>query len=195
MITLYLIRHATYSNPRGILPGRLPVELSAEGIEEAKRLRKYFVDKTIERIYSSAVLRCKQTAEIISSGKIPLEYDQRLLETHSAYQGYWVDDVRFFYGVRNELGGESYQDVQNRLAEFYRMTHFENGKKYIICSHGDPLYFLYKYLTQQQLQPEHNTSEKVTSPRDYPQMGSILPLIIEAGKVKMAELITQEFLT
>lgn len=92
MTKLYLVRHCQYANPKGILPGRLPVELSEEGLREAVRLRLFFKDKHINKIYSSAVRRCQQTSEQISSGAIPIEYDQRLLETFSAYQGFWVED-------------------------------------------------------------------------------------------------------
>ena len=67
---IYLLRHCEYVNPNNIMPGRLPVELSEEGLNQAKRLRKYFMDKDIGMIYSSAVRRCKQTAEIEWQGKL-----------------------------------------------------------------------------------------------------------------------------
>lgn len=102
MNSIYLLRHCAYSNPLNILPGRLPVELSQEGRENALRLKEYFADKNIKQIYSSAVKRCKQTAEIIADHNIPLTFDQRLLETFSAYQGYWESNANntwdhFFY--------------------------------------------------------------------------------------------------
>ena len=89
MWAIYLLRHCEYEAIPPILPGRLPVQLSLRGIERAKRLSRFFKSKNIKKLYSSAVLRCKQTAEIISDGIIPVTYDKDLLETLSAYQGYW----------------------------------------------------------------------------------------------------------
>ena len=90
--TIYLVRHCEYENPRGILPGRLPLELSSTGLKQAHAMKEFFLDKQIELIYSSAVVRCKQTSQIISDNKIPINYDKRLLEIFSAYQGYWDPD-------------------------------------------------------------------------------------------------------
>jgi broad specificity phosphatase PhoE len=92
MPKMYLLRHCDYDNPRTILPGRLPVELSEQGKRRAQELQQFFADKEIAAIYSSAVLRCRQTVEIIADKKIPIFYDARLLETLSAYQGYWGEN-------------------------------------------------------------------------------------------------------
>ena len=128
---LYLVRHCSYDKSRKILPGRLPVPLSKQGKNEAQNLRRYFSDKKIVRIYTSAVLRCQQTAKIMGGGKIPVTYDQRLLECFSAYQGYWKVEWRHFFIHRHELGGENHQDVQNRMIDFFKKTKFNNDKSYI----------------------------------------------------------------
>src|SRR3989344_1533402 len=139
MITFYLVRHASYTEKHNLLPGRLPVELSEEGIKEAEKLQNYFEGKIIEKIYSSEVLRCKQTSEIISNGKIPIEYDKRLLEALGAYQGFWDPDAwDQFWGNRHKLGGESRKNVSDRAIDFFKNTNFEEGKNYIISSHMDP---------------------------------------------------------
>jgi broad specificity phosphatase PhoE len=161
MTTIYLVRHAKYANPTKILPGRLPVILSEDGVAQAHILHQYFADKNIAQIYSSPVLRCKQTAEIIAGSIIPIEYDVRLAETLCANQGAnEVDNWRKqLYGDALELGGESQIDVQNRMAEFWKTADFQDGKSYIICSHGDPLLFLYQYLTDQDLNNDLNINE------------------------------------
>lgn len=155
MPSIYLLRHCQYANPRNILPGRLPVELSEEGIQRAEELRTEFADKNITKIYSSAVLRCKQTAEIIADGKIPIIYDQRLLETHSAYQGFWVEDAdtdwNDFFCHRDELGGENLSDICARMADFWETVIKNTAENCIICSHGDPLMTLQHYLSDKPL--------------------------------------------
>lgn len=151
---IYLLRHCEYDNPRHILPGRLPVELSEIGGKQAEKLRDFFAEKNIIKIFSSPVLRCKQTAEIIANGKIPIEFDRHLAEVITAYQGYWVENYDLYYTMREALGGELNIDVQNRIVDFWKNTKFESGKNYLICSHGDPLYFLYQYLNKIPLEKE-----------------------------------------
>lgn len=151
MKKIYLLRHCEYSNPRNILVGRLPVELSQDGIEKAEKLADYFVDKKIEKIYSSAVRRCQQTSEIVSKGNIPIEFDQRLLEVLSAYQGFWPSengemDWSHFYRHRQELGGESWEDISNRVLNFFNEVVLKEEGNIIICSHGDPLFVLFLQL-------------------------------------------------
>ncbi len=154
MKAIYLVRHCDYSNPRNILVGRLPVELSPTGLKHAERLANYFSDKKIETIYSSAVKRCQQTSEIISNKTIPIRNDQRLLETFSAYQGYWggfnkttqeLDWTKFF-DHREVLGGESAHDIQARVVSFFTEILTQPAETILICSHGDPLYLLYLHL-------------------------------------------------
>lgn len=174
MTKTYLVRHASYTEKYNLLPGRLPVELSETGVKEVERLRDYFKDKQIEKIYSSAVIRCKQTAEIISDGKIPVEYDQRLLEALSAYQGYWDPHAwDQFWGYRHQLGGENDSDVKNRALDFFENTSFEEDKNYIICSHGDPLYYIYQKISGVPDLPEIELGDKVVNPPDYQEKASV----------------------
>jgi broad specificity phosphatase PhoE len=149
MITIYLVRHGEYSNPKNILPGRLPVELSNEGCRQITRVRDYLADKQIARIFSSPVRRCEQSAEIMGGGSVEIIYDLRLAETLTVaqgedFKGQWVEP---FYGRVDKLGGESMLDVQARMVDFWKSLDFESGQNYAICSHGDPLHLLYRYLT------------------------------------------------
>jgi broad specificity phosphatase PhoE len=155
------------------LPGRLPVELTENGKKQSKKLCDYFADKNIFTIYSSEVLRCKQTAEIISGGKIPVVFDKRLLEVLNAYQGFWNTNSKFAYSMRKILGGESNQEVQNRMTDFWNNVGFEKDKNYIICSHGDPILFLKFYLDKTPLTKE---MENGIFPEPYLPMGGILIL-------------------
>lgn len=92
MRSIYLVRHGDYANPRNIMLGRLPVELSESGWKQAENIAKFLADKNIGTIYSSAVVRCRQTIEPLARQvNLPIVYDIRLVETLSAYQGYWFD--------------------------------------------------------------------------------------------------------
>lgn len=174
MQTIYLVRHGAYENPRNILHGRLPVELSEEGTKQANKLKEYFKYKDISKIYSSAVLRCKRTSEIISDNKIPIIHDKRILEVLSAYQGYWEIDWTQFFSHMDELGGESYKDVQKRMIDFWNEIYKKEPGNFIICSHGDPLYLLMHYLINKPIPKE---SEPQSALPDYPKQGSAIEVI------------------
>lgn len=190
MTTVYLVRHCAQDNPRHILPGRLPTELSEEGKRQALQLRDWFLNKQIEIMYSSAVLRCKQTAEIIANGKIPIQYDRRLLETFSSYQGYWIEDWKHFFSHIDELGGESNEDIQRRIVDFFQSIEFSDKKNCLICSHGDPLYFLYQHLTKQPLLSQST----IDVSDDYQPTGSIRPVYVDKRNIIVDPIITQEML-
>jgi broad specificity phosphatase PhoE len=171
MSTIFLVRHTKYNNPNKIVPGRLPLKLSKEGVEQANVLHNYFVNKNIAQIYSSPILRCKQTSEIIAGGSIPLKFDIRIAETLSANQGNkevgnWRKE---FYCNVSTLGGESPEDVQKRMIDFWMTANFQPNKNYIICSHGDPLFFLYQFLKKQPLHSDLN----INSPENYQSKGSV----------------------
>ncbi len=184
MNSIYLLRHCAYSNPLNILPGRLPVELSQEGKENALYLKEYFADKNIKHIYASAVLRCKQTAEIIADHTIPLTFDQRLLETFSAYQGYWEGNTDntwdHFFIHRNELGGESFIDIKTRMASFWDEITANLHDNIIICSHGDQLQILFSYIHGQPLVAEDESEENIPGWLDR---GEFIEIIWDKNKI------------
>lgn len=189
-MTIFLIRHAEYDNSRHILPGRLPVELNEEGKEQAKKMAQFFAAKKIEKIFSSEVLRCKQTSEIISNGKIPIVYDRRLLEVLFAYQGYWTTDTSYAYWMRDALGGELNKNVQDRMIDFWENIGFEENKNYMVCSHGDPIYYLYQYLNHEKLAPEIPLGKNIIVPKIYLPMAGIWPVDKKDGEWKVGKIIT-----
>lgn len=148
---VYLVRHGAFDASTTIFPGRLPVPLSEEGRKQAQKMAIFFADKNIVTIYSSAVLRCKETVDIIGGGKIPVVYDARLLEVQHANQGYWgtgPEDQYLVYSQRHVLGGEGYADVQSRMLSFFREVILPAKGNVVICSHGDPLHLLYMSLAK-----------------------------------------------
>ncbi len=192
MKTIYLVRHAQYENPRKILVGRLPVPLSEEGIKEAEKLTDFFSDKKIEKIYSSPVVRCKQTSEIIAQSNIQIKEDIRIAETLSAYQGYWEYDWAHFYEMIDIMGGENPQDIQDRMIDFWEDIRDQEKSNIIICSHGDPLYVLYAYLTKL---PTPNIQEIYNIPDgEYQPKASIRPVIYDKGKVSVSPMVEIESL-
>ncbi len=191
MKTLYLVRHAEYDNSRNIIPGRLPVPLSQKGIVQSQKLAKYFFDKNITSIYSSAVKRCRQTSQIIAKNAgFDIKYDPRLLETLSAYQGYWGENKHktgfHFFSHIHQLGGESFSQIQKRVVSFYKEIIEKEPHTCIICSHGDPLYLLYNYLKTEKMN-QHSLS--TSTPPDYQPKASIRPIIIDQSSIEIKQII------
>ncbi len=70
---------------------------------------------------------------------------------------------------------------------------FEKGKNYIVCSHGDPIYFLVQYLRGEKLRSEFNFGEDIMDdPPDYSPKGSFYVIEKEIKKWKVDNLIKQE---
>lgn len=191
MTTIYLVRHTNYENPDNICAGRLPFPLSELGREEALNLQKYFANKQIEKIYSSAVERCKETAMIIANQQIEIDYDSRLLETLSAGQGRPGNNGQNYFGHRLSLGGESNKTIQERMVDFFEHTAWQEGRNYIICSHGDPLYFLYQYLKNEPLITDIEIGQPIPKYPNYQEKGSVLPITMENGQWNVGKVINQ----
>lgn len=183
---IFLVRHADYEKTSGALKGRLPVKLSPLGTRQAQKLQEFFSQQKIDKIYSSAVERCKQTSQIISNNKIPLEFDKRLLEALVAYQGYmdgsWAEHA---YSHQEELGGETISDVQQRMVNFYHHLIKQDLKQVIVCSHGDPLQFLYLYLSKKQLTNDYSQIGALTT--DYQTKASVRLVEVLDGKIVKIE--------
>ncbi len=181
MKLVHFVRHAEYENPLGVLPGRLPMPLSEHGRTQADKLKQYFASRKIDRIYSSAVLRCRQTSQIIANGKIPIQFDPRLLETFSAYQGFkplaegeWQE-----YAHVDELGGETLSDQQARMVSFFEELKSKNFQEVIVCSHGDPLYTLFLHIKNHPLPANH--AELMNQPGfEYQNKATVRTLRIDA---------------
>src|SRR5947207_15631849 len=88
-MNLYLTRHGKVHNPNHILYGRLPrFGLSEQGKKEAQELCLSFKNKNISALYTSPLLRARQTAEIIGNelGLKP-SINKNLIETDMLLQG------------------------------------------------------------------------------------------------------------
>lgn len=146
--TLYLVRHGEYENPDYLFPGRSVTgyPLSQLGREQVKRLANYFVDKTIVALYSSPILRCKQTAEILfETLRTPVVYDDRLMEVRTMGEGISMnrfdENPTLSYAPHyHAMGAESMEEVAERMYGFIeekRKAH--EGKEVLIVTHGDPM--------------------------------------------------------
>ena len=146
MRKIYLVRHArpdTGPDGRLVCLGRTDVPLSGEGIMQARQLAAFFKDKKPAAVYTSTLLRCKQTAEILVEGLRHTQPAVRPVEDFCEVDsGLW--DGMEFERIREEYpeeyearskapgrfvipGGESLEMAGERfMSAFMRMNHRGN---------------------------------------------------------------------
>ncbi|MDQ6984831.1 MAG: histidine phosphatase family protein [Candidatus Dojkabacteria bacterium] len=157
MTTIFLQRHGIYSNPRNIMPLRMPdISLAIQGIKQIKELCPFYKELEISAIYASPINRILETVDILQYGiwedeernekKVDVSLD--LIEPYSPLQGLRIDE---YYKLNNgttmyvseehiAAGGETLDSVYTRMNKFISSKLKEHkNESFIICSHGDPM--------------------------------------------------------
>lgn len=179
---IYLIRHPAYHNPDNIYAFHLPVYLSQEGREHAHRIHNWFSEKGKDNlpIYTSPIVRCVQTAEIIASEKQFVATDKRLIETYCpALEGKKESTDGGWKIEEDHPSRESRESVFKRVLSIFEEKK-NKAEECILVSHGDPTTILYYHLTNQQL-PEYLWSPE--SRGKSVRKGDIVAIEIENGEV------------
>lgn len=151
--------------------------LLEQGIKQAQLAGETLKGKNIDLIFSSDILRTRQTvkivAELISYDLEKIVYDKRLRDINWGIFGgkskekawaYYNNDMmkKFELGVPQ---GESWNQCRERMVEVLKEIedNFEN-KNVLIVSHGDPLWLLEGYMrgkSNEELILEENKKESI----------------------------------
>jgi len=153
---IYSLRHGiTQLNKQGILNGQINEPLAPEGAQQAK-VAISLIPKSVTHIYSSSMLRARQTTEIINSklhrsvswhkelGEINMgllagkswEQMKDGLELKKKHRA-----IQFDY---HPQGGESAEDVKNRVRAFLKKINGKHGDfQTLIVTHGGIIRLLY----------------------------------------------------
>ena len=149
---LYFVRHGeSEANIQHVISNReSPFELTELGRKQANTLAQNLKNIPITAIYSSPVLRARETAEILSRSlhlpyqvtKALREYDCGILEEKSD-EGAWdlhreiADDWALNQNyLRKPEGGESFLDIQNRFLPFIETLKHGNDQHILLIGHG-----------------------------------------------------------
>ena len=158
--TYYFLRHGeSKKNKLGIVsswPEKKPMPLTAKGISDIKKVAKVLEKENIDLIFTSDLLRARQTAEIVGKevGVKPV-LEKRIRENDMGIMnGKSIDELGKVWGKEGETPTEHYlrrfdgapskaetwKAVQKRLWNFVQeMEKKYTGKNILIVSHELPM--------------------------------------------------------
>jgi probable phosphoglycerate mutase len=155
------VRHAEVRNPRGVVYGRLPrFGLSARGRAQAARVAEWLADEPLRGIYTSPLLRARQTTEVIARHHpgVPVRRSSLLLEIRTSWQGTPNKDVpkgTSFYVDRRHEKDEVVADVLARMQRLVRWLLRRHPGETVVCvSHADPIAILTLWSGGHEVTPE-----------------------------------------
>jgi broad specificity phosphatase PhoE len=172
---VYFVRHGvTEWNRQRRFQGQLDVPLSEEGVKQADLVANWLADQQqhFTSIYSSDLLRARQTAELIGKrlGLTPV-LSVALREINvGEWQGLLYDEVNERYPGKIEEwyrtidrftlpGGESIPLVQARIFAFFeQLLEQHRGEAIIVVSHGMSLAALLAAIHEWDLVETYSTS-------------------------------------
>jgi len=140
------VRHAEVHNPRNVVYGRLPrFRLSARGREQAALIADCLADEPVAAVYTSPLLRARQTAETIAAQHpgVPLRRSALLAEIRTGWQGTPNKEVpkgTSFYVDRKHPDDEIVEDVLARQQRLLRLLLRRHRDQTVVCvGHADPI--------------------------------------------------------
>ncbi len=144
MSKIYIVRHGkTDWNVKELLQGTTDIELSEEGIEQAKELAGKLDLSKIDICFCSPLKRARQTADILVGNKVKIIYDSMIVERgFGDYEGKSINfdliEKQWNYKLNdNSHNIESLQDCLLRAKKFLDKIKREYpNKNILIISHG-----------------------------------------------------------
>jgi broad specificity phosphatase PhoE len=150
--TILLVRHGeTDWNRERRFQGQADIPLNETGREQARRLAETFGGEPFSAVYTSPLLRARETAEIIALPRgLPVEPEEALLEIDvGSWAGLTTADVeaRFAEGYRvwkewrsGWENGESYDELGRRVvAGLVRIAAEHPDGTVLAVTHGGPI--------------------------------------------------------
>ncbi|MBL4650549.1 MAG: histidine phosphatase family protein [Aureispira sp.] len=174
---IYIYRHGqTLYNTKGIVQGRgVDSSLNETGMAQSQAFFEAYKTIPFDRLITSTLKRTKETAQLFEALEIPTERRSDLDEIgwgewegkkadkpmHDAYLGLlkaWADGD----SEKSLVGGDSAQEMGNRLGIFVAYLKTLNDQKVLVCTHGGCLAYLMAILQGQPLSAmpqykHHNT--------------------------------------
>lgn len=143
---ILLIRHGEVANPEEVVYGRLPgFPLNEEGRRQIRAVAARLAEEPLEAIYTSPMLRARQTAEILARRHpgAPLVESDLLAEVRTSWEGEPLSRVPppfNYYEPPRHPDDEAPEQLLERMRRFTEeVRHRHPGGTVAAVSHGDPL--------------------------------------------------------
>lgn len=138
----YFVHGTTADNEQGLATGWEPGELSELGIQQSKDLGILAADKEFSVVFCSDLKRAVDSARLAFGGKYEIIEDERLREANYGDFTQRPDDFKKDLVKYIEMqfpNGESYKDVEKRVADFLKdVSQKYEGKHIAIVAHQAP---------------------------------------------------------
>lgn len=185
--TLLFVRHAEVHNPERVLYGRLArFPIGPAGRAQAEAAAAFLSNRHLSAIYSSPLLRARQTAGAIAARhpEAARRVSTLLHEVGTSWQGTRFSEFPpgfSTYAARRADRDESLEQVRARMERFVALARRRHAGQQIVCvSHGDPITVLRVALSGRPL-----TVEALRG-ADYAQLCSITEVVFTPGEERPA---------
>jgi len=186
------VRHGHVKNPGDIFYGRLPgFELDQNGQLEAARAAAEFKECSIDAVYSSPMLRARQTAKAILKFHPRLKLKKSLLitEVYSVFQGQPSKALApFSWDVYagNDPKYEQPEDVIRRTQQFIRRIRKQHcGGHVAAVTHGDVILFVVFWANKISITAANKLHlSELGKLTEYPATGSITTLTYQTSDME-----------
>jgi broad specificity phosphatase PhoE len=150
---IYLVRHGqTNWNLEKKIMGQTDIPLNNFGRSQAQSLGKEISGLKIDHIFSSDLLRTKETAEIVNKFfNVEVSFDNRLRELNfGVIQGSLKEELSSEYwdlvnAHPEEYDVESFESVYNRIKGFFEDLAKKGLSNVLIVTHGGALRMIMYY--------------------------------------------------
>jgi len=155
---IYIIRHGeTTGDTEDRYGGSYDDHLTEKGKSQLQKTAASLVDKNIEIIFSSPLIRARESAEIIREQiGAPVEFVDGLRERHyGVLTGLTKDEAREKFpevvekhkdSQFTDPDGESFDDFNKRVVETYKYLTMRDNSVIAVVSHGGPIKAIYRFL-------------------------------------------------
>ena len=181
---IHLIRHGEVHNPKQILYGRLPrFALSALGQRQADAAGRYLQQRPLKALFSSPLLRARQTARQIGKyhPDLKIGISGLINEVSTSFEGCPGAEVDARGGDIYSNAGDGFEqpvDLVARTQKFVARARarFRSGEVAAV-THGDVVIFTVLWALGQSLDPQNKTRlVQAGFPDAYPSHASITTL-------------------
>jgi len=139
----YFVHGTTFDNEQDISSGWKDVDISQKGIDQSVALKDQIKDKKFDVVFCSDLKRAVHSAILTFEGTAPIISDKRLREcNYGDFNGKpseIVEPMQEKCVIEKFPGGESYEDVKVRIADFLNLVKRNyDGKNVAIVAHKAP---------------------------------------------------------